>query len=317
MTTTQLAIVGLGGVGGYFGFKLAQKYSGSAAASITFVARGETRALVQANGLTLLSPEHPVSVTHPAKLVETVSELEDADVVVVCVKEYDLESVCTQLKTKIQDHVVTLPLMNGVDIYDRIRRIIPNGIVLPACVYVASHIKEKAVVEHKGNPGRIIVGSDPQRPDYSAHELVSLLAGAGISVEYQADAWPAIWTKSIFIASFGLVSARYNKSIGQVHDEPLLHERARLIMREIAAIARRKGIALPANIIEQTFQKAASFPFHTPTSLQLDVQAGKATTELELFAGAILDYGKNAGVPVEETRKIYSEIGELPAASLR
>ncbi|WP_375418672.1 ketopantoate reductase family protein [uncultured Hymenobacter sp.] len=313
----QLAIVGLGGVGGYFGFKLAQKYAGSAAASITFVARGETHALVQANGLTLLSPEHPVSVTHPAKLVETVSELEDAQIVIICVKEYDLESVCTQLKTKIQDHIVILPLMNGVDIYDRIRRIIPNGIVLPACVYVASHIKEKAVVEHQGNPGRIIVGNDPQRPDYTPHELVSLLADAEISVEYQADASPAIWTKYIFIASFGLVSARYNKSIGQVHDEPLLHERAQLIMREIAAIARRKGVALPANIIEQTFQKAASFPFHTPTSLQLDVQSGKTNTELELFAGAILNYGKNVGVPVEETRKIYSEIRELPAASLR
>jgi 2-dehydropantoate 2-reductase len=240
-----------------------------------------------------------------------VAELENIDVLLLCVKEYDLESVCAQLKSKVQDNVVILPLMNGVDIYERIKSIIPTVIVLPACVYVASHIKEKGIVEHKGNPGKIIVGKDPQRPEYSPESLVDLLANATIAIEYQEDAFPAIWTKFIFIASFGLVSARYNKSIGQVEEEPLLHERARLIMQEIQAITHKKGMALPADIIEQTFQKARSFPYHTPTSLQLDVQSGKPKTELELFAGALLAYGKTLGVPVEETRKIYCEIKEL------
>lgn len=304
----ELAIVGVGGIGGYFGFKLAQEYATATTAIITFVARGETYARLKENGLTLLSPEHPSSVARPSKLVETVAELENIDVLVLCVKEYDLESICTQLKSKVQDNVVILPLMNGIDIYERIKSIIPTVIVLPACVYVASHIKEKAVVEHKGNPGRIIVGKDPERPDYTPEQLVDLLANANIAVEYQKDAFPAIWTKFFFIASFGLISARYNKSIGQVEIEPLLHERARLIMQEIEAIARKKGMALPADIIEQTFQKAKSFPYHTPTSLQLDVQSGKPKTELELFAGALLAYGKTLSVPVEETYKIYSEI---------
>ncbi|MGY2130871.1 ketopantoate reductase family protein [Hymenobacter sp. HD11105] len=307
----ELAIVGLGGVGGYFGFKIAQKYAATTTATITFVARGETYERVKENGLMLLSPEHPANVAHPTKLVETVAELENIDVLLLCVKEYDLESVCKQLKSKVQDNVVILPLMNGVDIYERIKSIIPTVIVLPACVYVASHIKEKGIVEHKGNPGKIIVGKDPQRPEYSPESLVDLLANATIAIEYQEDAFPAIWTKFIFIASFGLVSARYNKSIGQVEEEPLLHERAHLIMQEIQAIARKKGMALPADIIEQTFQKARSFPYHTPTSLQLDVQSGKPKTELELFAGALLAYGKALDVPVEETRKIYCEIKEL------
>ncbi len=116
------------------------------------------------------------------------------------------------------------------------------------------------------------------------------------------------------MTSFGLVSARYNKSIGQVYDEPPLRERTQLIMEEIRALAKKKEIALSPAIIEQTFQKAASFPYHTPTSLQLDVQASKANTELELFAGAILAYGQSLAVPVEETRKIYAEIKEVLAA---
>lgn len=317
MKTPELAVVGLGGVGGYFGFKLAQKYAGTAAARITFVARGETYNTVKTNGLTLLSPEHSDSVARPAKLAGSVAEATTVDVWLICVKEYDLEAVCAQLKASGQTQKVILPLLNGVDIYERIRRIIPSAVVLPACVYVASHIKERGVVEHKGNPGRIIVGRDPQQPQYDAGPLISLLADAGIMVEYQADALPAIWTKFFFIASFGLVTARYNKPIGQVLAEPALRERVRLIMAEIAAVADKKAITLPPDLIGQTFQKAGSFPYDTPTSLQLDVHSDKADTELELFAGAIREYGQALAVPVEETSRIYAEIQELRAAKPR
>lgn len=310
MKTKELAVVGLGGVGGYFGFKLAQFYASDPAVNVTFVAHGATYATVKEHGLTLLSPEHPNSVTHPTNLLESVAALSTADVVLICVKEYDLEDVCTQLRPYLHDNVVLLPFMNGVDIYDRIRRIIPENIVLPACVYVASHIKKRGVVEHKGNPGKIIVGQDPQRPDYQPQSVVNLLAAAGIAIEYQQDAFPAIWTKFFFIASFGLVSARYNKPIGEIEEDPRLHERAQGIMQEIEAIARKKGVVLPADIIDQTFQKARSFPYQTPTSLQLDVNSNKAQTELELFAGAILTYGGALDVDAKETRKIYEEIKE-------
>ncbi|WP_426059006.1 ketopantoate reductase family protein [Hymenobacter sp. B1770] len=314
MKATEIAVVGLGGVGGYFGFKLAQHYADNLAARVTFVARGATHATVQAQGLTLLSAEHSLSRVSPANLVDNVSALGEVDLVLICVKEYDLEAVCRELKPRLSAGAVLLPLMNGVDIYDRIRRIIPQAIILPACVYVASHIKQKAVVEHKGNPGKIIVGHDPQHPDYAPRSVVSLLAQAGITIEFQPNAFPAIWTKFFFIASFGLVSARHNKPIGQVLEEPELHERARRIMQEIEAIARAKNIALPTNIVAQTFQKAATFPYHTPTSLQLDVHFGKAQTELELFAGAIIAFGTDLGIDVVETRRIYTEIKSLAPA---
>ncbi|UOQ52383.1 ketopantoate reductase family protein [Hymenobacter cellulosivorans] len=309
--TTELAVVGLGGVGGYFGFKLAQHYAASAAARVTFVARGATFAAVQARGLMLLSPEHPDAVAHPARVVETVAELGAVDLLLLCVKEYDLEALCRQLQTALPTGAVILPLMNGVDIYDRIRCPLPQAIVLPACVYVASHLHDVGVVEHRGNPGRIIVGQDPQHPGLDPRPLLRILTGAGINLEYQADAFPAIWIKFFFIASFGLVSARYNRSIGQVLEDPALRARAQSLMLEIQAIAQAKGIALPADLIEQTFQKAATFPYHTPTSLQLDVQSGKSRTELELFAGAILTYGESLGLSVSETRQIYQEIQAL------
>jgi len=308
MKTTEFAIIGLGGVGGYFGFKLAKKYSTSNAVNITFIAREKTYEIVKENGLILLSAENEDSIVRPHQIFKDVAELGQVDVFVICVKEYDLENICNQLKDKIKDDTIILPLMNGVDIYERIRKIITNGIVLPACVYVASHIKEKGVVEHKGNPGKIIIGKDPENKQFDPQFIVDLFKSASIDIECKKDSFPAIWSKYFFIASFGLVSARYNKSIGQVNEEPELHERALRIMQEIQAIAAKKEINLPENIIELTFQKAASFPFQTPTSLQLDVQSRKENTELELFAGAIIAYGDALNIPVPETTDIYNEI---------
>lgn len=308
MKTKELTIIGLGGVGGYFGFKLAQKYASSDALNISFVARAQTYETVKEKGLTLLSAEHENPVAFPHQIYSNLAQLPETDVFVICVKEYDLENICQQLKSRIKEDTVILPLMNGVDIYERIRKIISNGIVLPSCVYVASHIKEKGIVEHKGNPGKIVMGKDPENPQYDALEIAALLKEAGIDLDYKEDSFPDIWTKYFFIASFGLVTARYNKSIGQVVEEPALHDRAALIMKEIEAIAKKKEVAISEDIIEKTFQKAASFPYQTPTSLQLDVQSGKANTELELFAGAIIDYGKILGIPVTETQRIYGEI---------
>ncbi|MBB6270862.1 2-dehydropantoate 2-reductase [Pedobacter cryoconitis] len=310
MRTTEFAIIGLGGVGGYFGFKLARKYTADSPVNITFIAREKTYEIVKEKGLTLLSAENGDPVAKPHQIFKEVAGLGHIDVFVICVKEYDLENICNQLKDKIKSDTVILPLMNGVDIYERIRKIIPNGIVLPSCVYVASHIKEKGVVEHKGNPGKIIVGKDPENKQFDPQTIVSLFKDALIDIEYKEDSFPAIWSKYFFIASFGLVSARYNKSIGQVNEEPGLHERALKIMQEIQAIALKKEISLPENIIELTFQKAASFPFQTPTSLQLDVQARKENTELELFAGAIVAYGNALNINVPETTAIYDEIRE-------
>ncbi|WP_316841176.1 2-dehydropantoate 2-reductase [Pedobacter gandavensis] len=307
-TIKKLTVIGLGGVGGYFGFKLANRYSNQEELSISFVARGETFEIVKKSGLTLLSPEHENPIAHPAGIYQQFSEIPDTDVFLICVKEYDLEKVCLELKDKIKTDTVILPLMNGVDIYERIRKVITNGIVLPACVYVASHIKEKGTVEHKGNAGKIVLGNDPKNPDYDAQQLVDLMKSAGIDIQYKTDAFPDIWTKFFFIASFGLVSARYNQSIGQINEVPELRERATLIMEEIKAIATRKNIAIPAEIIENTFNKAATFPYATPTSLQLDIQAKKEQTELELFAGAIMDYGKALELPVLESTRIYEEI---------
>lgn len=307
----HIVVVGLGGVGGYFGFKINQFNETVNQFTISFIARDQTYNIVKTNGLTLLSPEHPNSITKPNHLLQSVSEINDPDLVLICVKEYDLENVCKQLKQIITDKTILLPMMNGADIYDRIRKIIPDNTILPACVYVASHIREKGIVEHKGKAGKLIFGKDPANLFTDIDWIIGLMKNSQIDFDFKDNSFTDIWTKFIFVSSFGLVTAKYNSSIGTVCADEIQKLEATEIMKEVKLIADKKGINLPDDIIEKTFEKAMTFPPATPTSLQLDINVKKENSELELFAGAIINYGKDLNIKTPFTEKIYSELMEI------
>jgi len=311
MSKKHIAVLGLGGVGGYFGFKISQENETSKKYEVSFVARGETYQRVQENGLVLFSLEHPVDRTYPDAVEQHISNVADPDLVLICVKEYDLENVCQQLKDVISQDTVLLPMMNGADIYERIRKIIPGNIILPTCIYVASHIKEKGIVEHKGKAGKMIVGRDPEHFSADVDWIVDVLKESKIDFDFKDNSLADIWTKYIFIASFGLVTAKHNSSIGMVCTDENQRAEASEIMKEIKMIADGKRIALDEDITQKTFEKAATFPFETPTSLQLDVNSGKENNELELLGGAVLNFGKELGIDTSFTNKIYNEIKVL------
>lgn len=302
------SIIGLGGVGGYFGFKICKLNETTKQHDISFVARGKTFDIVASKGLTLLSPEHDDSTTKPHRIYQNIENIENPDLILICVKAYDLEAICIQLAKIIKPHTILMPLMNGVDIYERIQSILPNNIILPACVYVASHIKEKGMVEHKGKAGKLFFGSDPKHPDVQVDWIINLFDACKMDFKYTEEVEVEIWTKYIFVASFGLVTAKYNSSIGAVCKNALQKREATEIMKEIQGIATKKAINLPTDIIEQTFDKASKFPADTPTSLQLDIHSNKGKNELELFAGAIIKFGKELQIDTSATERIHQEI---------
>ena len=308
MNKKKIVIIGLGGVGGYFGFKINQINEIDKQNHISFIARNDTYKIVKEKGLTLLSKEHKNSTTKPDSIYQSISDIQNPDLIFICVKEYDLENVCCQLAKVITKNTVLFPMMNGADIYDRIREILPNNTILPSCVYVASHIKEKGIVEHKGKPGKLIFGKDPKHISKNIDWIINLIEKSKISFEFKENSLVDIWTKFIFIASFGLVTAKYNSSIGAVCSIKSQKEESTKIMEEIKSIADKKGIYLQDDIIFKTFEKARTFPPKTPTSLQLDVNSGKENNELELFAGAIIKYGKEININTFTTESIYQEI---------
>jgi 2-dehydropantoate 2-reductase len=311
MKKLNVCVIGVGGVGGYFGGKLTHTFSlkPDSSVNIFFVARGKHLEAIRQNGLVLKSPEFGSITCQPTLATERINELPEIDIFLICVKGYDLMDVATSMRDRIKQNTVILPLLNGADIQERLRNRIKTGMILPACVYVSSYVEEPGVVVQIGKPGKIIFGRDPEHPDYTPEELFRLFEKSSIVYEWKDDANPAIWEKYIFIASLGLISARYNRTLGEILEEPSLKEEVIGIMNEIYSIILKRNIGLPDGIVDLSLKKAAMFPRDTQTSLQRDIHQKKGKSEVELFGGTIIDLGKKLGIPTPTTQKIYRELG--------
>jgi len=311
MSNLSVCLIGVGGVGGYFGGKLAHTFSSNPDSSVNifFVARGKHLEAIKKNGLVLKSPEFGSMTCRPKLATERISDLPEIDIFLIAVKGYDLAGVAVSIRNQIKENTVLIPLLNGADIQERLRNKIKTGIILPACVYISSYVEEPGVVVHIGKPGKIIFGRDQDHPDTIPNEIFKVFEKSSIDYEWKDDANPAIWEKYIFIASLGLISACYNRTLGEILEEPSLKEEVIGIMNEIYSIVLKKNIRLPDEIVDLSLKKAAMFPRDTQTSLQRDIHQKKGKNELELFGGTIIDLGKKLGIPTPTTKKIYRELG--------
>ncbi|MBU4318785.1 MAG: hypothetical protein KKF30_16120 [Proteobacteria bacterium] len=158
----KVCVFGVGGVGGYFGAKIAACLSNTPKkeAEVFFIARGEHLKVIRAHGITLVTPDKTIQAC-PALATDEPDQIPDPDLILLCVKGYDLENALNAIRLRVQSHTLVLALLNGVDIYDRIRAVLTTGIVLPACVYVGTHIFQPGVIHQSGGDGRILFGPDP------------------------------------------------------------------------------------------------------------------------------------------------------------
>jgi 2-dehydropantoate 2-reductase len=300
------AVIGTGGVGGYFGGKLSKLMELENHLKIYFVARNKHLKEIQKSGL-LLDTDQGSMICRPTMATDNISELPVLDLCLLCVKSYDLNNALVQLKPKISDKTMILPLLNGVDIYERIRSVIHNGIVFPSCVYVGTHIERPGKVTQRGGACTIHFGRDPQN-DYVNTELFNLLKKSKIKYKWLENPYVEIWSKFIFIASFGLITAAYGKTIGEVMNTEELSRQVKDIMKEILQITDKKQIKLPSTIIEDSYNKGNKFPFETKTSFQRDYEIKDKKDERDLFGGTVIKMGKYCGVKTEATEKVYALI---------
>jgi len=311
----KVAVIGVGGVGGYFGGRLAHAFGNRSGSSVEvyFVARGSHLEAIKKNGLVLKTSDQGILTCKPAYATDKIEELRDVDLFIIGVKGFDLAETALSLSRNMKETAAILPLLNGVDVRERLRNHIKKGIIFPACVYVSAYIEEPGVVIQTGKPGRIILGPDPENPGSPPRELLQALKEASITYDWEKDAYPAIWEKYVFIASFGLVSSRFDKTLGEIYEDDHLNSLVRKIMEEIYQIASKKGISLPAQIVETSVKKALLFPREAQTSLQRDIKQ-KKRNELDLFGRTIVDEGMRLDVPVPVTKQIYEELLPLTPA---
>jgi len=294
-----ISVIGVGGVGGYFGGKLALAAQRVPGLRIAFLARGAHLEAIKRDGL-VLDAEESVSVCVPALATDDPSLLPPSDLYLVCVKGYDLENALSSLAPFIPDGASMMPLLNGVDIAARVRSAmtraaLPRVALLPACVYVGTKIEKPGTVKQRGGEARIIFG--PERPGLPVDARVrEAFDTSGIRYAFMDDPWPEIWMKYLFISSFSLVCAEAGATLGQVAASESLMARAKAVMAEIVALARAKGVALPEDAIELTAAKPSGFPASATTSFYRDYVDPERKDERDVMGYAILRMGKEIGV---------------------
>jgi 2-dehydropantoate 2-reductase len=310
MKLNNICVVGVGGVGGYFGgriaYQLAQEQPGPR--KIFFIARGEHLAQIQRQGLILNTSEKQGLLCRPDMATDRVDDIPTPDLYLLCVKSYDLDGTVNAISKNMNRDTIVIPLLNGVDIYERIRQTVQTGIVLPACVYVGTHIEKPGVVTQKGGDGVIICGPDPHVLAFNPQELTDVFTHLNINFTWKDDPYPDIWGKYLFISAFGLVTAYSGKTLGEVMADQATQELVRQIMGEVVAIAEQKGIKLPEQSIETAMAKANNFPYDTRTSYQRDVETKGKKNEGDLFGGTILRMGQALGVPTSVTQQVFTAI---------
>jgi 2-dehydropantoate 2-reductase len=305
----NICFFGVGGVGGYYGTLLTQYFNETGKGNTYFIARGKHKNAILEKGILLKKDGGKEEIlVKPFFCSDTVNDLPVFDIVVVSVKGYDLESVTQEVSKITNKNSIILPLLNGADIYERMRKHLRKGYILPSCLYLGTHIESPGVIFQKGGSCQISIGKDPSYPEFYPEKLINLFKNAEILIEFFEDVNIEIWTKYIFIASFALVTATYDKSIGEVANDQDLGILVKNIMKEIALIAKALKIGLPFDIIETSFSKANQFPFETKTSFQRDVEVKGRQSEWDLFGGTVIRYAERFNIPTNNTKATLDKL---------
>jgi 2-dehydropantoate 2-reductase len=306
----NILVIGIGGVGGYFGGKIAWNIEKSKNTDyqVNFIARGEHLKAIQEKGLILNKADNETITCRPHLAIDNIYDIQQFDIIILAIKSYDLEPVMDQISSRINKNTIILPLLNGVDIYERIRQKITSGLVLPSCVYISSHIEKPGVITHRIGKELVIMGPDPQHKDIYPSVLLEAFSLFDINYKWTEEVETSIWEKYIFIAPYALVTALYDKTIGEVFSNNNLKETTRKIMLEIYQIGKKRGIAFSDNIVENALNLAGVLPHNTKTSYQLDIAKKGTRNESNIYAETIIEMSKNTGTDIPVTLQTYNNI---------
>lgn len=301
----KIAVVGIGGVGGYVGGKLAACFEDSKTVEIVLIARGENEKAIRADGLKLITTNGEQLVK--PKLAAT-SEIGDADLLLLCTKEYDLEETISSLKNFIGEQTAILPLLNGVDTAERIARILPNAEIWQGCIYIVSRLLAPGVIQENGNICVVYFGNEKAKNE-KLQFVETLFRQAGIDAHLSDDIAATIWEKFVFISSLAASTSYLNTSIGGVLNNPKYKNLLDELLAEIKRVAAAKKINISENAIQQRLDKLPGLPPEATSSMHSDFSSGK-NAELQSLVGYVVGQAKELNVPTPVYDKIYNELAK-------
>ena len=298
----KIAVIGIGGVGGYVAGMLAKAYP-----HVTMVARGARGESIRENGLVLHSDYKGEIVAKPERVVP-VREMGQQDYIFICVKNYSLEDVCENIRDMVTDDTVIIPVMNGVDPGEKIRSLIGRGTVVDSLIYTVAFANADFSIFQQDTFTWLCIGikNADQGQQEKVTQVAEILKGADIDYKDDGDIEVEIWRKYILNCAFNVMTAFYDNTIGELRRDPVKAQQYESLVWEAASLGRAKGVALTDEHIQEVIHKFRHVHADNATSsLQRDFQICKKQTELETFSGYIVQEAKRLGVSIPLSEEMY------------
>jgi 2-dehydropantoate 2-reductase len=304
----KFAIFGTGGVGGYFGGRLAQ-----AGQDVTFIARGRHLARLQESGLRVDSIGGDF-VIHPARAMDSTQSAGEVDCVILAVKAWQLGEAIGSMKPLAGEGTAILPLMNGIEHIDLLTDSFGEKHVLGGLCRISSFLAEPGHVTHVGMKPFISFGELDNSKSGRVTELREIFSSlVGIDVDVPPDIRAAMWEKFIFICSTSGVGAVTRQPMGVFRSVPESRAMLESAVREVEKVGRAKDVALPGNLFERLMNRIDGLPAGIVASMQKDIMECRKS-ELDAQTGAVVRMGRALGIPTPTHEFIYASL--LPMESM-
>jgi 2-dehydropantoate 2-reductase len=296
----RIAVMGAGGVGGYFGGRLAQ-----AGHDVSFVARGAHLAAMQARGLSLKSALGDATVK--VRATENPAELGAADVVLFAVKLWDTESAAEQIRPLLANGGVVIPFQNGVESIERVGKLLGPERAMGGAAYIASRIGEPGVIVHTGTMARLRFGPVLPSQNSVAEAFLAACKDAKIEAELTDDIVRVLWEKFVLLVSVSATTTVARSSVGVVRGDPDLRWLLETCMRETWALGRKRGVALADEFVAQTLKFVDGLPAEMRASMAADLEAG-GRLEAPWLSGAVARMSRDAGLEAPANRAVFAAL---------
>jgi 2-dehydropantoate 2-reductase len=296
----KIAVIGTGGVGGYFGGRLAM-----AGHEVTFVARGAHLEAILKNGLNVNSVNGDFKV-FPAKATNDITSIGLVDLVIVATKAWQVKDSAIQIKKIVGPETIVLPLQNGVLASDELKEVLPAHNVISGLCRIISKIESPGVIGHVAVEPTISFGECDNSKNPRLQKLNEAFKNAGFKSKIADDIQVETWKKFIFICTSAWLAIT-KSTYGEIAECPETRAVMFELISEVANLARAKGVNIEADFADKTMAICDALPYDSTSSLTRDVWEGKPT-ELEYQNGTVVRLANEFGLNVPVNRFIYNSL---------
>jgi len=297
----KIAIMGTGGVGGYYGGLLADKGH-----EVNFIARGTHLKAIQENGLQIKSIHGDFNVK-PAQATDDPAQIGPVDLVIFCTKTYSIDKSAKQIKPLVASETTILPLQNGIDAADRIGAIVGMEHMLGGATWISSAVHAPGLIKQVSDFRRVVMGELDGHVSSRIEAIHRAFEETGIKAEISENILKVLWTKFVFISAASSLGSLTRLPLGEYRSVPETRTMITDLMREVEAVARAQEVDLDEDVVQKSLAFMDNAAPHIKASMQLDVEAGRRS-EIEAMIGVIGRKGRELGIPTPVADMVYASL---------